>query len=522
MEYYVEVNGDNGADGSKERPWGSIGWALASVEAGDTVRVGDGVFYEAVVMDRPEVWLMAVEGARPVIDGRYGPELFGAEGFTDANGKAIKAGELPGLTEGNAKKGGWVFPGSSLNKRGYHPLVKLVADGVVIDGFVIRNSSGRAVIVEGDGCELTRCRIDFTYGGAVGIASGSVNSRVTECVITRSSMKKFDATAEGAGPDSVQTTVIIGGTDTVIEDNTGAYNFGEFVSADKGSIRPVIRRNVIHTNNHWGLGFNYTSGAVIEGNVVYWCDNLVDAMGKTSPADLFVGGSERASVAEPREAAAPDMRIVGNLFVGGKRGFVLGGESRPVQFVNSLIKGNTVVGRVTPGKARAAFSWTVLSSAPHKSTVVEKNVIVGEEGVELVTYQAGGEVVWGGNLYSSPVPRGMSGEGDVVTNEAVLRNPFAPVLGQFDVMSVELPDVATTFDLDNYRPLADGPAVGRGALGPVVDEPGEPSDPPVPDYGWLVEALEGEKLKMEKAKAEMVSALLGVEELIGRLEGLKG
>lgn len=223
MEYYVEVNGDNGADGSKERPWGSIGWALASVEAGDTVRVGDGVFYEAVVMDRPEVWLMAVEGARPVIDGRYGPELFGAEGFTDANGKAIKAGELPGLTEGNAKKGGWVFPGSSLNKRGYHPLVKLVADGVVIDGFVIRNSSGRAVIVEGDGCELTRCRIDFTYGGAVGITSGSVNSRVTDCVITRSSMKKFDSTAEGAGPDAVQTTVICGGTDTVIEGNTVAY-----------------------------------------------------------------------------------------------------------------------------------------------------------------------------------------------------------------------------------------------------------------------------------------------------------
>ena len=499
------------------RDFGSIGDALKAAAAGDTVVVYGGVYHEAVVMDVRGVALIAADGESVTIDGRYGPYLFGDENYTTSRGWKARPGELPAANADNARRGGWVTPGT-INERGYHSLVRLEADGTTLSGVKLRNSSGRFLVIEGDGCRAEDCTLDFCYGGAINVATGSVGTILSGLTVTRSSVKKFDPGAPGAGPDAVATTLIDHGTDTTIEDCIICYNFGEGVSADKGSIRPIIRRNVIHTNYHWSLGFNYTNGALIQDNVVYWCDNLIDAMGKDSPADGFVAGSERASAENPKEAYSPNIAIVGNLFVGYlKRPFVLGGAGRPVQFVDSVIAGNTIIGRATPGKAGPVFTWTALAAALHKNTTVRHNVTLWETGSPGPSHQSGGSVEWRDNVYGDYPPAGMRGAGDVIAEASALINPFAPILGQFDVYSDELPATATTFDLGNYRPKAGGPAVGYGALDPSpVDPPDEP-EPPTPDYAPILAALESNLAHLETAGMAVGAAVVETHRLIAWL-----
>jgi len=494
----------------------TIGAALAAAKDGDTVIVGGGTYYEAIVLATPGVSVIAKDGAAVTIDGRYSPALFGDGNYAMSNGRKVGAGQLPSLAADNARRGGWVYAGANLNTSGYSSLVTMTADRTAISGLTLRNAPGRFIVIEGNDCRAEDCRLDFCYGGAVSVVRGSGGATLRGLTITRSSVKHFDTGAPGAGPDAVATTVICGGADTIIEGCTVCYNYGEGISADKNSVRPKIVDNVIHTNYHWSLGFNYTEGALFVGNTVYWCDNLVDAMGKSSPADGFVGGSERASVDNPKEARSPNIEMRWNLFVGYlKRAWLLGGGNRPVQFVNSIIENNTIVGRVTPGKAGYTFTWTALKTALHNGVSVTTNVILWEPDALGISYQPGGRVAWLDNLYSAQPPSGMRSDGDIVTREPVLVNPFAPILGQYAPYALDMPNVATTFDIDNYRPLAGGAAVGRGALG--VLEPDTP-EPPLPDYAPVIEMLENNLARLETAGMAVGAAVVETHELIDRLK----
>ncbi|HRP26753.1 right-handed parallel beta-helix repeat-containing protein, partial [Thauera sp.] len=344
----------------------TIGAAVAAAKDGDTVVVTSGIYHEAITLSTPGVTVMAADGESVTLDGRYSPALFGDGNFAMSNGRKAGAGQLPSLAADNARRAGWVYAGANLNINGYSALVTLHGDRTTIRGLTLRNAPGRFVVVSGNDCMVADCRMDFCYGGAVMIATASERATLRGVTVTRSSVKRFDVGAPGAGPDAVATTVICGGADTLIEGCTVCYNYGEGISADKGSRRPTILNNVIHTNYHWSLGFNYTDGATFVGNFVYWCDNLVDAMGKSGPADGFVGGSERASIENPKESRAANIEMRWNLFVGYlKRPWLLGGSGRPVQFVDSAIADNTIIGRVTPGKAGHTFTWTALKTALH-------------------------------------------------------------------------------------------------------------------------------------------------------------
>ena len=499
----------------------TIGAALAAAVEGDAVAVHGGTYYEAIVLSTPGVSVIGVPGESVTIDGRYSPALFGDGNYAMSNGRKCGAGQLPSLAADNARRGGWVYAGANLNINGYSALVTLQADRTAIRGLTLRNAPGRFVVISGNDCAAADCRMDFCYGGAVNVATGSERATLRGLTVTRSSVKKFDTGAPGAGPDAVATTMICGGADTLIDGCTVCYNYGEGISADKGSIRPRIIGNVIHTNYHWSLGFNYTEGAIFEGNAVYWCDNLIDAMGKSSPADGFVGGSERASAENPREAYSPDIEMRWNLFVGYlKRPWLLGGGGRPVQFVNGMIENNTIVGRVTPGKTGHTFTWTALRTALHNGVSVAANVILWEPDAQGISYQPGGGVTWRDNLYSAQPPSGMRSDGDIVTREPVLANPFVPILGQYDAYALDMPDVATTFDIDNYRPIAGGVADGRGALG--VKEPDTPTPPTGPDYGPIITLLESNLARLEDAALSVGAAIVDTYELIDRLRTAAG
>lgn len=465
--YYVDgISGNDGAAGSSAAPWKTLNKPLntGGVVAGDVIRVRTATYYETIEVNKG-IRFEADTGHTPTIDGRYSPALFGAAGYKDGCGSNLNANTLPALTAANAALGNWVYPGSSIKADGTGIAVKLNAVNARIKGFIIRNIPGRAIGFIANNTMAEDCIVDFCYGGAIVFDSACDGGVLRGTTVTRSSVKQYDPCAPGAGPSAVATTVIIKGRNCIAENNIVCYNCGEGISADKGSVGVIIRYNTVHTNNHWGYGFNYASGAQIYGNIGYWCDNLAGAMGKDGPGDLFTCGSERADPENPKEAYSPDIQIYNNLLVGGKRALLLGGEGRPVQFVRGYVGYNTLVGYEVAGKAKPVLVWATLSTAQHQDTLVENNVIIALGSRQLVSYQSGGSVTWRNNLANATVPGGMNGAGTIVTTKtaATLVNPGATVSGTFNVKSTSLPSVVTTFNPANYDLTSTSQAVGRAS-----------------------------------------------------------
>jgi len=186
--WYVEA-GKGSGDGTSLLPWPTIGQALQAAGAGDVVRVRDGVYLEIVTLNGNGVTLEAAEGHAPVIDGGYGPQLFGAKGYTDKAGRQIRAGTLPYPSEANKRRGGWPLAAA----QGF--LVRVGGSRNVIRGFRIVNVCGRSLVLGGDGNEAQGCVMDFAYGGPVYVAGS--RCRLKGCKVTRGSMKEFDPTRDG-------------------------------------------------------------------------------------------------------------------------------------------------------------------------------------------------------------------------------------------------------------------------------------------------------------------------------------
>lgn len=95
-------------------------------------------------------------------------------------------------------------------------------------------------------------------------------------------------------------------------------------------------------------------------------------------------------------------------------------------------------------------------------------------------------------------------------------------------LMLSAPDAAG-FAADNYRPIEGSPLIGAaldgttiGALEPAGDVEPPPVDPPVPDYGWLIEALEAHKSLLEVAGSAVGTALMQTDELIDLLKTKAG
>jgi len=91
---------------------------------------------------------------------------------------------------------------------------------------------------------------------------------------------------------------------------------------------------------------------------------------------------------------------------------------------------------------------------------------------------------------------------------------------RYNPNAVDMPDVATTFDIDNYRPNASGVADGRGALG--VKEPDTPEPPDGPDYAPVIALLENNLAQLEDAGLAVGAAIVDTHELIDRLRTAAG
>lgn len=483
MEYYVDGQaGDDGAAGTSGAPWATLGRALAAAEAGDVIRARTAVYRESIGLVRAGVTLMADEGQEPVIDGGYGPELFGKAGFTTRTGGALKADELPYPHVKNQAKGGWVIAQDQA------AILRVLADDTVVDGFFVRNVCGRAFRVAAKRVKLVNCRFDFTYSGTGIFDDACEDCLMDGCEVTRGSMKFFDPTVDNN--KGTQTNVMVRGKRTVVRNSKGGICCGEFVSIDKRAVDGRVEGCEILGCLHASGYANEANGAAFVNNVFLWPRELLSVFkGKATPSDGLIFGNEQEDAVDMAGVV-----VTGNIFVGHKRPIVVanGTSGRPVAFRDGDFSKNTVVG---DEETLFLLGWGTPLGSRHERTTVVDNIFLCHPAMAAtpaILWQGNGGARFAHNLSNVPLPAAMRGEGDVVAagGQRVLVEPFAEVkmVTPVDIKGMEPPDLRTTFVIDNYQPLEGSPAIGAasdggtvGALEPAVVEPPPPPPPPPPD-----------------------------------------
>jgi hypothetical protein len=523
--FYVHgLDGNNGAPGTSDAPLKTITAAIALAAPGDTILVRDGTYHEAVTVNK-RLTIRADEGHAPEVDGGYGPHLFGNAGYTGYDGKPIAAGKLPAPTAANIAKGGWLPTQAATNI--YAPLVNITADDAIWEGIAIRNSAGRGIQATANRVTVRDSHIDFCYAGCVW-AGGTSNAAkstgvvIERCTVTRGSIRAFDPTRAGVGTsmmgvDSCLVTKFTVGPQIV--DCVVAFNFAEGVWIGNGTIDAHVWGCITHTNLNENLYVNGGgTGCELAGNHCFSCDNLIAEMSKAAPLkpynNLMLGDEES------NWQSGPDLTMYDNIIVGGEAAasFEIGAWSgtgnfpRPYQLNRAYIGFNTIVGGQFNDRA---VSFGSRADKPHTQSLFENNIILAYPGkpIATATTYGGGYagVTFRNNLSNQPLPPQQAGTASVVTADPILRDPFAPIHGTFTVDSLELPNVATTFDPANYAPVDGGAVWGmasdgspaNGVTPPVmrnfvgawveVDEP-EPEPPPATDLEPLFVAL-AEKLQ---------------------------
>ncbi len=512
--WYVDgVNGQDSAAGTEGAPLKSINAAMNKAGAGDEIVAGDGVYHEALNVTKR----LTIRAANPLgaaIDGRYGPKLRGDKSFVGQDGKPVAAGALPSPVAANINKGGWKAVGSG----GYAPLVKVTAADAVIEGFVIRNSHGRGLALMGDRTVARNCHMDFCYAGGLWISGETSSKKVKDvtvegCVVTRGSLRAFDPTrGYGGTPMGVDvcclTRFSIG---TKFVNCIVAYNLGEGIASGKGAEETTIKGCISHTNLHANI---YINGGGKKTTVVdcraYDCLNAVAQL-EASGLNMFnnvVLGDE-----EPDFQSGPGLVLRRCVFVGGAgdRPFEIGGWGGGGNFPRPFVLDGAFVGDLTIVGGPKSVAVALFGSSTHKGhkgSLVQNLILLKhpemDGGLQAHSHGAGWKNVVARNCLSNVAfPAALGAKDSLVTGEPILVNPFAPIEAVgFELFGEARPDaLATTFDIDHYRPMPGSPALGMAANGPangitppetksyvgaldMIDEPVEPDpepEPPPPD-----------------------------------------
>ncbi|MCP5096196.1 MAG: right-handed parallel beta-helix repeat-containing protein, partial [Chloroflexi bacterium] len=160
--YYVDiVNGSDGNDGSTGSPWETAQYGIDQAISGDVVRLRDGIYSEVVTISLDNITLNADDGHTPVFDGLW-----------DATYPVPTTGLFPG---------GDVYNDSAAK---FNALIKVRGSGVIVDGFTIRNSTGRCVSVAETGggylssATVRNCVMHTAYTN--GIAAEDANNLLFE------------------------------------------------------------------------------------------------------------------------------------------------------------------------------------------------------------------------------------------------------------------------------------------------------------------------------------------------------
>lgn len=462
MDIYVNTQASGDGDGSEHRPFKTLAAANRIAKSGDTVRVL-GTFRETLKLATPGVvW----KGEGATLDGGY-----------------TRAGDPPSAG----------LPGKEYGK-----MVELAAEGVIFDGFSIRNVAGQPVGITADNAKLLNCTLDFAYGGGI-VAEDVKNPLIENCRILRCDQKRYDASNTGGGPANVQVNLLFknikGG---VIRGCEVAYSHGEGIAMAMGSQNNLIEGNTVHDCLHMHLLVNGSQNNIFRNNFVYHAADpeFCQRSSGNPPAGILIADEHQRAEEHDLKPSSGN-QFIGNIVVGMSQNFVARkSKNSNGDLIDTVIANNTFVNAfVHEGEAINIK----IPQADHKGSVFENNIIIQDVG-EIARINGGNGVILRHNAWSRKPTEAASGEGDQL-GDVCLFNANAPL----DVSASR-----DNYELTERSTLAIGKGTGGkdiGAIAYVQPEPTpEPEPEPIDDwrvhyaeFGMAISAAVNAVMKMAAA-----------------------
>ena len=408
----------------------SLSAAEQVARPGDTVIVHAGVYAGGFRPPQGTSWI-AAEGERPVIDGGWKGGNLGADA-DDGKGVLVRYAD------------------------------------VTLRGFEIRNVAGQGVAVTTGGHRflMEDCEIHHTFHG--GLAGNGLGEMIQG--ITIRGCHVHDIALSGKWKETpVNGCFLFKSCDGVlIEDTLIERGYGEGIAAGSRSRNLTFRRVTVRDTRHLLMyASNRAQAVLIEDCVLYQ-----RGLEEFRQSDGQVGGG--LVVGDEESGAKDDSWQHGENVTLRRCVVVNAGSLFEVRNQKKVGKSGNEDGYNTTIRNLKAENCTFVAGPDTRKGVViaenefgdgdvagrfEANVLL--LGDTTIRNGAAGVRFEGNGI--APMPPGMGGSNIALTAEALIA-PFA-----------------APFELDNYRPVADGAAVGLGALPPSADEPPPPDPEPEPE-----------------------------------------
>lgn len=333
--YYVSPTGNDNNPGTINNPLRSIQAAADRVKPGDTVYVREGTYVEEVRIDQSgshgnSIIFKAYQDETPVIDGRAGVDCINC-GLPD---DPIVEDRI------DTKTGRGFNWGSLVNIRG---------DYVVFEGFVVKRSLGRGIIVWRNNSVVSNVTIkgnqvlDSRSNGILLEGEGTENIRIQDNIVWHSGSYAPWVDNRGSSVADWPAAVRLkNGNQVTVQGNTIYENWGEgFTTRDTTNVN--LEDNVFYDNFAAQIYFGRVENLTVQRNLTYHTNNPEWRRGG-DPSPCIVINNEDTGA----QLISQNIDIINNIAVGCNQNFAIwGNDGLNIVIKNILVSHNIFMNAVT-------------------------------------------------------------------------------------------------------------------------------------------------------------------------------
>ena len=316
--YYVSVNGSDSNDGSDRAPWRTIQYGINQLNAGDTLYVREGVYYESLTINKKGrelegyITVQAYPGEKAVISGKDS-NFRRLVSFENAHYIIFDGFELRDLIttdSGNSLSGIRISDASSniyiqnnnLHRIEHQSKVSANANGIRVYGdniipiknvSILNNTlsnlilgSSEALTIVGNVDGFVVANNTLTNNNNIGIdvagfygtcATNGCDDQPRNGLVSGNSVSYSDTLTNPmyGGGMSAAAIYVDGGRDTIIEGNFVSHsNFGFSISSEQANKKAsgiIVRNNIMYKNHRAGLvigGSSRDNGGATDNSIV--------------------------------------------------------------------------------------------------------------------------------------------------------------------------------------------------------------------------------------------------------------
>lgn len=410
----------------------SIQAVLSSAQPGSVICVRTGVYKERVAFshNRPNITLKAYPGETPVIDGQ----------------RSIPTNSNQGL-------------------------VHIEANGAVFEGFEVRNSAARGMVVASVN-DKTKLR-DVTVrnntirdGWSAGIIiNGSVANRAENILIEGNRIFNnllINETKHTGG----SAVAFIETMNSTARGNIVYRNYGEGLVADRWTTNLVFEDNIVYDHKHSNIYLSATINPVLRRNLVFCTDDRT--FWRSNPQKPGPGITLRDESFDKLSVNPPPSEgqiIINNIVTGCGNNFWVSTQIAGGGLINAIVANNTFA-NARGDNGSSANSVLIEGNVSLRNTKFVNNIMFQPGGSAVPTAHmlkvAGTPDVstftLANNLYSiAPTKNWFGGENNRLITDPRLVNPVMPTKGNVP-------------DAQGYRIQSNSPAINAGASVSQVTE----------------------------------------------------